>query len=203
MSSSGASGCRARGRRSSSSSPSRGIWRSSSPRGRTCDGFPHRPRCSRRAPCSTSAFALLGWPIRWRVMIREFDPPYRFVDVQLWGPFARWEHRHRFVAGPPERRRVGHRRYVGEGPPDLSAPARPPRQSRPCARRRAPDHGILRPPRPPPARAPLVAGREPDGQGTRARIDGRAPALPAQRFLGGGFGRGAKPPFPSLLGRDG
>jgi ligand-binding SRPBCC domain-containing protein len=43
---------------------------------------------------------LLGWPIRWRVMVREFDPPYRFVDVQLWGPFARWEHRHRFLEGP-------------------------------------------------------------------------------------------------------
>lgn len=43
---------------------------------------------------------LLGWPVRWRVMVREFDPPYRFVDVQLWGPFARWEHRHRFVEGP-------------------------------------------------------------------------------------------------------
>jgi ligand-binding SRPBCC domain-containing protein len=45
---------------------------------------------------------LLGWPTRWRVMVREFDPPYRFVDVQLWGPFARWEHRHRFVAGPSD-----------------------------------------------------------------------------------------------------
>jgi ligand-binding SRPBCC domain-containing protein len=43
---------------------------------------------------------VLGWPTRWRVMIREFDPPYRFVDVQLWGPFDRWEHRHRFEAGP-------------------------------------------------------------------------------------------------------
>ena len=36
-------------------------------------------------------------PVRWRVMVREFDPPFRFVDVQLWGPFARWEHRHRFL----------------------------------------------------------------------------------------------------------
>ena len=45
-------------------------------------------------------FRVLGLPIAWRVMIREFDPPYRFVDVQLRGPFARWEHRHRFVEGP-------------------------------------------------------------------------------------------------------
>jgi ligand-binding SRPBCC domain-containing protein len=33
-------------------------------------------------------------------MVREFDPPHRFVDAQLRGPFARWEHRHRFVEGP-------------------------------------------------------------------------------------------------------
>jgi hypothetical protein len=42
-----------------------------------------------------------GLPLPWRVFVREFDPPHRFVDVQLWGPFARWEHRHRFVEGPP------------------------------------------------------------------------------------------------------
>jgi ligand-binding SRPBCC domain-containing protein len=36
--------------------------------------------------------------VRWRVFVREFDPPYRFFDAQLWGPFARWEHRHNFVA---------------------------------------------------------------------------------------------------------
>jgi ligand-binding SRPBCC domain-containing protein len=46
---------------------------------------------------------IYGFPVRWRVFIREFDPPYRFVDAQLWGPFARWEHRHRFLEGPPER----------------------------------------------------------------------------------------------------
>lgn len=40
-------------------------------------------------------------PLRWRVFVREFDPPYRFVDAQVSGPFARWEHRHNFVEGTP------------------------------------------------------------------------------------------------------
>lgn len=48
-------------------------------------------------------FRVRWLPIAWRVMIREFDRPYRFVDVQLRGPFARWEHRHRFVEGGESR----------------------------------------------------------------------------------------------------
>ncbi len=44
--------------------------------------------------------AILGVPTAWRLFVREWDPPHRFVDALVRGPFARWEHRHRFVEGP-------------------------------------------------------------------------------------------------------
>ena len=37
-----------------------------------------------------------GIPIRWRTEIAEWNPPHRFVDVQLRGPYTLWHHTHTF-----------------------------------------------------------------------------------------------------------
>ena len=44
------------------------------------------------------ALNLRGLPIRWKTMIAEVKAPQRFVDVQLHGPYALWEHTHDFRA---------------------------------------------------------------------------------------------------------
>ena len=37
-------------------------------------------------------------PISWTTVISEWNPPYRFVDRQLSGPYRLWNHEHEFVA---------------------------------------------------------------------------------------------------------
>ena len=41
---------------------------------------------------------LHGVPIRWLTSIQAWEPPYRFVDVQVSGPYALWHHTHTFAA---------------------------------------------------------------------------------------------------------
>ena len=37
-----------------------------------------------------------GVPFRWRTEIAEWQPPHRFADVQLRGPYTLWHHTHTF-----------------------------------------------------------------------------------------------------------
>jgi ligand-binding SRPBCC domain-containing protein len=56
------------------------------------------------APIEMQAGALIdyrlkvhGLPLRWRTEIVEWEPPHRFVDVQLKGPYRVWHHTHTFT----------------------------------------------------------------------------------------------------------
>jgi ligand-binding SRPBCC domain-containing protein len=39
---------------------------------------------------------LHGVPVRWQTRIETWEPPLRFVDTQLRGPYSLWEHTHLF-----------------------------------------------------------------------------------------------------------
>ncbi len=43
---------------------------------------------------------VMGVPVRWTSLIAEYDPPHKFVDIQLKGPYSFWHHAHLFKEHP-------------------------------------------------------------------------------------------------------
>ena len=41
---------------------------------------------------------VFGFPLRWRTLITAYEPPKKFVDEQLKGPYSFWHHTHTFEA---------------------------------------------------------------------------------------------------------
>ena len=56
------------------------------------------PNPVRKGTCIRYALRWRVFPLRWTSEILEWEPPYRFVDLQVKGPYRRWHHEHRFVS---------------------------------------------------------------------------------------------------------
>ena len=64
---------------------------------------------------------LHGVPVGWKTLIQAWEPPHRFVDVQVSGPYALWHHTHELTpvnrSHPPQTLMRDTVRYaVGFGP---------------------------------------------------------------------------------------
>lgn len=50
-------------------------------------------------------------PVHWRTEISVWQPPHRFVDVQVKGPYRKWIHEHLFAAVPEGTRMIDSIQY--------------------------------------------------------------------------------------------
>jgi ligand-binding SRPBCC domain-containing protein len=55
-----------------------------------------KPQPVRQGTLINYSLRVHGIPLRWRSEITEWEPPHRFVDLQLRGPYKLWRHEHRF-----------------------------------------------------------------------------------------------------------
>jgi ligand-binding SRPBCC domain-containing protein len=60
---------------------------------------------------------LHGVPLRWRTLIASWEPPHRFVDEQLSGPYLLWHHEHTFAERDGGTVLGDHVRYLAPGGP--------------------------------------------------------------------------------------
>jgi ligand-binding SRPBCC domain-containing protein len=56
-----------------------------------------------------------GFPVRWRTLITCWEPPFRFVDEQLQGPYRVWVHEHTFEQKGGRTLARDHVRYAPPG----------------------------------------------------------------------------------------
>lgn len=63
--------------------------------------------------------SLRGLPMTWKTRISEWEPPFRFVDEQLKGPYRQWIHTHTFESVPGGTRCRDHVAYAVPGGPGI------------------------------------------------------------------------------------
>ena len=61
------------------------------------------------------ALRIRGVPLRWTSQITAWEPPLRFVDEQIRGPYRVWVHEHRFEEIAAGTRVIDHVRYAVPG----------------------------------------------------------------------------------------
>lgn len=56
------------------------------------------PLAMRQGALIDYTIRVMGLAWKWRTLISAYEPPNRFVDEQLKGPYAYWHHTHTFTA---------------------------------------------------------------------------------------------------------